>query len=83
MQECGQSDAFDCPELDKVAFEIEKVERWMFQCHAVVKPLVGDLGSLSDELEKVCYFCQFLAVSLINNSLLQLFKISLLFFFSD
>ncbi|XP_010934762.1 lysine-specific demethylase JMJ17 [Elaeis guineensis] len=53
LKECGQSDAFDCPELDKVAFETEKVEKWMFQCHAVVEPLVGDLGCLSDELEKI------------------------------
>lgn len=53
LKECGQYDALDCPELDKVAFEIEKVEKWMFQCHAVVEPLVGDLGSLLAELEKI------------------------------
>ena len=53
MQEIGQSDAFDCPELDRVAREVEKVDKWVFHCHKIVEPSVGDLGSLLTELEKV------------------------------
>ncbi|XP_020112554.1 uncharacterized protein LOC109727081 isoform X2 [Ananas comosus] len=53
LKESGKSNAFDCPEMDKVVSEIEKVEKWMLQCRGFVQPLVGDLGSLSSELLKI------------------------------
>ncbi|KAJ0966679.1 hypothetical protein J5N97_023596 [Dioscorea zingiberensis] len=67
LKEHGQFCAFSCPELDKVTLEVEKVKKWMFQCHAVVEPLVGDLGSLLIELAKIrCTLER--AVSIYHNS---------------
>lgn len=53
LEEQGNSDAFDCPELQKVSFEIEKVEKWMRRCHSIVDPLVGEPCSLLVELVKI------------------------------
>jgi len=53
LQDLGQSLAFDCPELTRVVDEVEKVDKWMLQCHKIVEPSVRDLGSLLSELQKV------------------------------
>ncbi|KAK8945425.1 putative lysine-specific demethylase ELF6 [Platanthera guangdongensis] len=53
LEEQGQSDAFDCPELAMVALEFGKVKKWMLQCYAYVEPLIGNLGTLSMELIKI------------------------------
>lgn len=53
LKEHGQSYAFDCPELDKVVYEVEKVDKWMIHCRSIVVPLVGDRGSLFTELVQV------------------------------
>ncbi|XP_020571581.1 lysine-specific demethylase 5B [Phalaenopsis equestris] len=49
----GHSNAFDCPELAIVTHEVGEVRRWMFQCQDYVRPLVGNLGTLSMELIKI------------------------------
>lgn len=50
LQKQGLSNALDCPELDMVESEIEKVEKWIVRCKDIVGSSVGDLCSLSSAL---------------------------------
>lgn len=55
LQEHGEAAAFMCSELDKVASEVEKVENWLSQCHVILEPVFGNLGSLTSGLVQVCF----------------------------
>lgn len=53
MQESGQTDAFNCREMDEIDIEYEKVNKWVRRCHDIMQPFLKDASSLSTELEKV------------------------------
>ncbi|XP_042381828.1 lysine-specific demethylase 5B-like isoform X1 [Zingiber officinale] len=53
LKKHGEAAAFMCSELDKVASEVGKVENWLSQCHAILEPVFGNLGSLTSRLVQI------------------------------
>lgn len=46
-------DAFKCEELDKVLFEIEKVQHWKQQCEDIIRPSSAEDDPLTSALMEV------------------------------
>ncbi|KAL9434409.1 hypothetical protein AB3S75_029115 [Citrus x aurantiifolia] len=53
LKELGEAAAFDCPELEKVLSEVDKVENWKQRCKEIVGTSVGDKNSLLGLLQKI------------------------------
>ncbi|TVU07513.1 hypothetical protein EJB05_40869, partial [Eragrostis curvula] len=61
LKDNGQSVAFDCTEMDRVVLEVEKVEKWLAQCHSclildggVSASLLSVLIKIRGSLDNVC-----------------------------
>ncbi|KAJ4712113.1 Transcription factor jumonji (JmjC) domain protein [Melia azedarach] len=53
LKELGKTVAFDCPELEMVVSEVDKVERWKQHCKDIVGTSVEDLNPLLGALHKL------------------------------
>ncbi|XP_057978320.1 lysine-specific demethylase JMJ17 isoform X2 [Malania oleifera] len=53
LKELGEADAFNCPELDIILSEVEKVEKWKIRCKDIVGTLVGETNPLPGALLKI------------------------------
>ncbi|KAA8522400.1 hypothetical protein F0562_013239 [Nyssa sinensis] len=53
LKELGRADAFNCPELDMVLSEVQKVEQWKRRCKDIIGPSVGDVNPLVDALLEI------------------------------
>ncbi|XAR70302.1 hypothetical protein NMG60_11027112 [Bertholletia excelsa] len=53
LKESGSMDAFDCPELDMVSSEVQKVEQWKQRCKDILGTSIGDVKSLIHALVEV------------------------------
>ncbi|KAJ7944914.1 Transcription factor jumonji (JmjC) domain protein [Quillaja saponaria] len=53
LKELGNTMAFNCPELNLVLSEVEKVENWKKHCMDIVGSVAGDENSLLGALQKI------------------------------
>lgn len=53
VQEIGSTDAFNCPELDLVLAEVQKVEQWKQHCENIVAASAGEAKLLITALLEV------------------------------
>lgn len=53
LQECGESNALDSPELEMVALEVGKVKKWLNRCMNIVGSPDNDLFSLPTTLMRI------------------------------
>ncbi|XP_043709984.1 lysine-specific demethylase 5A isoform X3 [Telopea speciosissima] len=53
LKKLGEFDAFHCTELDRIASETEKVEKWILHCKDIVGSSLGDVNPLQNALLKI------------------------------
>ena len=53
IQELGIAGAFNCPELDSIISEVERVQKWKRQCMDIFR--IAEENSLLCALEKVSH----------------------------
>uniref|UniRef100_A0A5B7BX15 Putative lysine-specific demethylase 5B isoform X4 n=1 Tax=Davidia involucrata TaxID=16924 RepID=A0A5B7BX15_DAVIN len=53
LKELGRVDAFNCPELDMVLSEVQKVEQWKQRCEGIIGPSVGEVNPLVNALLEI------------------------------